>query len=65
MTDKEQRAHDIAVAIASCLEQAKHNATIAANLKLGNSELAINADTDTFIQAYNMAYAKALSALEQ
>lgn len=65
MTDKEQRAHDIAVAVASCLEQAKNNAAIAANMKLGNSVLDVKVDPDTFIQAYNVAYAKAMSALEQ
>ena len=65
MTDNEQRAHDIAVAVASCLEQAKNNAMIAANMKLGNQELSINVQTDTFIQVYNDAYEKALSALEQ
>ncbi len=65
MTDKEQRAHDIAVAVASCLEQTKNNAAIAANMKLGNSVLDVKVDPDTFIQAYNVAYAKAMSALEQ
>ncbi len=65
MTDTEQKAHDIAVAFAACVEQAKQASVLNANIDLDNLQRPIDANPDAFVKVYKLAYDKALSALEQ
>lgn len=65
MISNEQKAHDLAVAIATCTEQAKQNAILAANMKQGNQCLEVNVDPDDFISLYKVAYDTVLSSLER
>lgn len=65
MTDTEQRAHDLAVAFAACVEEAVLNSIAQANAELGNAVRPINADPDVFVNAYKKAYDKAITVLGQ
>lgn len=62
MISNEQKAHDLAVAVALCVEQTKQNIALKANADVRN--FSIDIDSDSMLTVYNAAYDEILKKLE-
>lgn len=63
MTDNEQRAHDIALAITSVAFKSTYDAMIQTGIATQKEKIEINVSSDEFFKKYQSAYAKVLNHL--